>query len=187
MNDKIKDPIITNFEIDARPGEPVEYKASFIGKKPGMFQSSNEAGAMILILLAGVALGFLITILLCSSCAGDPDPYNNIDAMSIALHDEIILRELRKQFDDLDSSRVRKFNINDAGMAEIMFHNDTIESGTSGKASVRKMPPDSVYLMRRDGILWAVWCKHWFKRNLDFKDTEQWIIDNHILRNGDSL
>jgi len=150
-------------------------------EKPGMFPPGS-IGAKIIGILLGSALGFLIIILICS-CSKQENPYDNIDLQMIALHDEIILREIRQTNNILDSARIKSFKINEDKTADIVFHDDTSGVGTLGILISRKMPPDSVLIIRRNGIAWAFWCKHWFGHKLDFKDVDKWIIKNKMLRN----
>ena len=150
--------------IDCQTGAYAPYKPN---QKPGIYQKPSEVAKIFGILL-GTALAFLIVILLCS-CAKDTDPYNDIDAALISIEDQLILDSLRRDgISILDSSRVRYIEVISSDSAidyqrevNITLHDDSIGMGTLGFCIMRKVPPDSVLLVRSRGILWAFWCKDW--------------------------
>lgn len=135
-------------------------------QKPGMFQPSF--GAKLFGILLGTALAFVIFVLICS-CAKDDNPYNNIDAQLLSIHDQFILDSLRQEeYVVLDSARVRYIELISGDSASeyyreinITLHDDSIGMGTLGFAIIKKVPPDSVLLVRSNGIVWAFWCKNW--------------------------
>ncbi len=106
-------------------------------------------------------------ILLCS-CSSYDDPYDNIDICMIAMEDEIILKELRHSGKvSLDSAWLESFETNDDGTAQMKFGVQYLPVSMS----------DSVLLIRRDGLVWAFWCKHWIAAPTKPKrvmDLNQW-------------
>jgi len=161
-----------------------------INQKPGMIDPNRPGeGAKILGILMGSAIAFLIMVLLCS-CSDEQRRKTDYEKMAfiVSLKDEIILRDIRKDSTiRIDSARILEMEIGDNDWVNIVLQDDSIGLGTLGFRIIRKVPPDSVLLIRRGRIVWAFWCTHWFGEVLDFKDIDKWKIETHMLRNEDVL